>query len=1257
MPIPQSVLLTMSQRMKEGKRKVARDLDQTLKTSVFPAMGVAGSLVNMQNDQSNDPNVRTSVISGAVRDGAMGYQSGGIGGLLAGGITGGITSALATLNRKEQNYEADQNKYLNDMYGSVVGDDYNFASMVNAAKGGEMNSAEGEQYVPIQTEAKRVGRKLIKEKLVFSDGTMADVNATKPHSEMKKDLVTDVVTSGTYVFPVNTKITQKDLDLLISYTTGDYSENGKNFGVEEFTLRDILGKNFEGSFAEAAHIVDKKYPVADTEDVLDPVTKITNSENIANRSKIIAHLIRLNEAKIKGIKLDENKIKPEMNAKKGGYVKSFKKGGSVIDPAKMKAEIQRINEERNNPSRTVPLAKMPEMGSVNDPVSNRVTGEYGNAASAYDSDKSNKEKYDAMVSAKNNYFNYMKSAGVGTGPNNTVAFRPKATSQDDYMVQNLKGLGMYDKNSDIIRPNVGYSFWNTPAQKQNAIVNGGDVTGAPADPNKTTAPVSKGTGTKSGGGGAKDWKDKAVTERWQRKLKAAGLYQDGAVDGMWGEKTNKAYAEYLRRNQKGSSGTNPDPLRVTNPNMLKETIDSNKSMVEEGNDITNKLKALPKQGGTTPQSGQVRMTGREDLPVEIYNGEEWIASKSFPITGTGQVNVTESPIDLIAGAIPSLFGRFAKTAIANTGTGLVRSGTQEVAKVATKETTKEVAKAGTKEMVKTQAANNFSRLGSGSINGAGSFKNAATGAKAAMDSGAIRTSVEAIRNGILQARKIGNRAEVQRLMKTLEQLRKSNPSAGIFKRGGYVMKMAVGGSPDPNPKGKIYKRKNEQGQEEEVLIGDDQNLYLKNQGGVYEKKDKKLYDSFMNVIGGGDKQGWAMLSNSSSGVDDIKKKHSTPVSAWSDGATEYDPGVTGDLTGIPNKQQIYGTFPTGDKKSAWSDGAPEYDPTLTMDVQPKYQDMYGSFPSIYDMGPIDTSTGGDNSNPVTNNTTKRDNTNSNNGIDDILNQHRDMIDQRMTDAHRDALDAKSTYKDLAARVGARDVAGAIGGIMALNLQNRKEPRAFKRPRFMAERYRGLSAQQINQEAESTTGAGVEAVKQMNRESGSMTSRLGSALMSRLTEQQGQIRKQYVNQNTELERAKYNEYAGIQDYNVGEEARAKRIEIDNGNKVIAGTQGVISKYLASANEADMANTSINRQIDLDLKGDIYTLSNQRLGIDVMGMDYDQQIREIDLKKSQIEAELQKINITEEEDKKWKSALETIKALEAKVAADDLKNKKK
>lgn len=1432
MPIPQSVLLTMSQRMKEGKRKVARDLDQTLKTSVFPALGIAGAAINMQNDQSNDPNVRTAAISGAVRDGSMGYQSGGIGGLLAGGITGGISSALVAMNRKEQNYEADQNKYLNDMYGSVVGDDMNLASLVNAAKGGEINSAEGDQYVPIQTEAKKVGRKLIKEKLVFADGTMSDVNATKPHSEMKKDEVTDIVTQGTYVFPVNTKITQKDLDFLITYTTGDYSENGKNFAVEEFTLRDILGKNFEGSFAEAAHIIDKKYPVADTEDSLDPVTRITNSENIVNRSKIIAHLIRLNESKIKGIKLEENKIRPEMNAKRGGfvkkypdggkidprpkrkpigvepgdprikdykdslnlynkgllgkkeflnllaenninpnlidtgrdlklkdkikpisnktvvhagsylarntdgtllrhgrmfegvdqemglvnieessplmkkidkgffnykkpvqpyvaekptprpqvnvaplpgrenqpldiperevnirdtydynwgdkemiqdapgipnikivqkhrksddqllpayyeneageripynekltkefqykkqskkmggYVKSYKKGGTVIDPAKMKAEIQKINEERNNPSRTVPLVS------------------------------------------------------VTPTPNRTVPVSAaRATSQDDYMIQNLKGMGMYNTNVDITRPNVGYSFWNTPTQKQNAIVNG-PIGSAPVVSTKTTAPVSKGTGTGtgtkngggSGGSGSKDWKDKAVTERWQKKLKEAGLYKDGKIDGMWGPKTNKAYQEYLDRNKKGSTTT---PVAPVVPPVVPPVA--------------------PKSISYAPGESTIKYTATDYNPTNNSNAAapvSYFEQKGMPYTEVPDAvalkNANEMNATALTFAFPWLGYGQKGAAAATTG--------RQIAKIGGKEVVKATASVGGKEMIKGQTATNFARLGSGASKGAGSFKNAATGAKAAMDSGALRSSVESIRNGILHARKTGNRAEVQKLMKTLQQLRKSNPSAGIYKKGGYVMKMAIGGGVDPKPKGKMYKRKNEQGQEEEVLIGDDQNLYLKNKDGVYEKKDKRLYDSFMNVIGGADREGWSMLSNDSDSSSDIKKKDSAPISAWSDGAPEFDPGVTGDLTGIPKSQQMFGTFPTGDKKSAWSDGAPEYDPTLTMDVQPKYQEMFGSFPSVYDMGPIDTTTDGGNTNPVASNTTTNTNSNTNTSdVNDLLDKHRDLIDQRSADAHRDALDAKNNYRDLAARTGARDLMGAVGGIFALGLQNRKEPRAFKRPRFMAERYRGLSPQQINQEAESTTGAGVEAVKQMNRESGSMTSRLGSALMSRLTEQQGHIRKQYVDQNTSLERAKYNEYAAIQDFNVGEEARAKRVEIDNGNKVIAGTQGIISKYLGSRNEADMANVSINRQIDLDLKGDIYTLSNQRLGIDVMGMDYDQQIREIDLKKSQIEAELQNINIGEEERKKYEDALKTIKALEERVAQDDLKNKKK
>lgn len=350
MPIPPAVLLTMSQKIKESRKKAARDLDQTMKTSVMPAISVASGAVNQYNEQSNDPNIRTAAISGAFRDGAMGYQSGGIGGLLAGGAFGAVTSAMTALNRKAENYEIEQNKYLNDMYGSVVGTDTNIGVLANAKDGGEMVSPEADQYVPIQTEAKKVGRKLIKEKLVFADGKMADVNATKPHSEMKKDEVTDVVTQGTYVFPVNTKLNKKDLDFLITYTTGNYSENGKNFAIEEVTLRDILGEDFEGSFAEAADIIDKKYPMMDTDDELDPVTKITNKDNLVHRSKIIAHLIRLNESKINKTPLVEDRITPDMNAKKGGYVSKYPNGGSVKkkDKSEPPKNMVSLNTERPN---------------------------------------------------------------------------------------------------------------------------------------------------------------------------------------------------------------------------------------------------------------------------------------------------------------------------------------------------------------------------------------------------------------------------------------------------------------------------------------------------------------------------------------------------------------------------------------------------------------------------------------------------------------------------------------------------------------------------------------------------------------------------------------------------------------------------------------------------------------------------------------------------------------------------------------------
>jgi len=334
MPLPQQIRKLVSERARKERRKIFAPANNVLKNTVAPAVSTTAGLVGAYNDQLENPDVGTGIISGAVQQGALGYQAAGLKGLLAGGLLGGITSGISTLNRAEQNYQDQQDEYLNNLYGSVVGEDYDLQYMLHGKKGGEVMPPDGEsEFVPIQAEARQVkvknrnGKKtlkLVKEKLAFTDGRLADVNADKPHSEMSKDVVTDVVAAGTYVFPVFTKLSKQDLNSLITYGQGNYEENGKNVAISEIRLKDILGEDFEGSFAEAADLIDKKYPLKDVTDRTNRVDVVTNNENNKHRMAYIAHLVRLNEAKLNGETVEDVKLTPEKNMKKGGYFYSKK---------------------------------------------------------------------------------------------------------------------------------------------------------------------------------------------------------------------------------------------------------------------------------------------------------------------------------------------------------------------------------------------------------------------------------------------------------------------------------------------------------------------------------------------------------------------------------------------------------------------------------------------------------------------------------------------------------------------------------------------------------------------------------------------------------------------------------------------------------------------------------------------------------------------------------------------------------------------
>ena len=1084
MAVPPQLIMAAMQMMKNRKstkdriKEALAPATDVLKNQIAPLVGMGADAGAMYNLRAEDPSMRTGIATGAVGGAAKGFQAGGIGGLLTGGITGALTGAIATGNVKEQKAEQDKYTYLNQMYGSVVGADTNLQSLLYAEEGGEIVSPEGEVFVPIQTEAKNIGKKLVKEKLIFSDGTIADVNATKPHSQQKKDDVTDIAVEGTYVMPVSTKLSKKDLDSLISYSTSKYSENGKNFAVEKVTVRDILGEKFEGSFAEATDIVTKKYPVMDTEDDLDPITRITNSENIANRSKIIAHLMRLNEAKINKEPIEETKLTPSMKAKAGGYIKKYVLGSTVSggNPSKPKTALEKRKEkyDQNKPK----------------PV-NQYT------LKAYEPESKAKKIYKALVA-----------------PVSTMDNRANTSYEDP------SGL---DVAIGVVNPFA----W---------------IDGA-ATVLKSTKDIATGEATGSDYG----------TVGVSAAAAALGLRGSGAK--RVGDKISK----FMNNMYNPAAGVSLKKADVPTPTNTLETPEGFQNRVFDSN----------------VQLGQ--FSGKGHLSESGYN---------YRVLSPAEID-----------------------AIAETKGVFPRAGKQKGGNENTKYWTKGNEKNwyGDKTNLETIRVKQ-DRFSTDKVVGADDVEvyNKLTGKFEPLS--AIKRTPKMSKGGFVS----------QYVLK---------PKM-IAKKGGYVRKMEEGGLIDPP--GKKYKSA-----KGTIIVGDDGKYYFGKQDGSYIEANPQTVDMFTkqlaaskNPSGGGNP--WLLVDGTKGkpilGANPTPKQPRPEITV----ANDLDPTFR-DVNPIYSQEPINILGNAFNSSGSLVPRKKITIPSLPKRANPTLRSM--TSPEISDLINTDTNTFIDQM------TTPSDT--------EPIGQFSDLITERKGDAVRDAEEAKTGYKDLRRRVGMRDLMQLGTGLAGIGLQDRTEKRAFKRPLYIDQKYSGLSTQQINQESEAATGAGVEAVKQMMNGGGDrVTSRLAPILIDRLITQQGRTRKAYVDQNTQLERAKYGERGAIQQLNLDEDVRASRVEQDNSNKAIAGTSSLINKYISSASEADIASYKVNEGINRDLTDKLYKLDNQELQVDMIGKDYDMQISEVNKKIADIELELSNTDI----DASMKATLKSYQDAYKKQAQD-------
>lgn len=183
--------------------------------------------------------------------------------------------------------------------------------------------------VPIQTEKM--------ETIILPTGDLVKVNATKRHSNMAEDVVTDIVPESSYVLSQfgNTKIYKDEADkVVLEVSSAPYNifSNGKIPKVK--TLGDLMTKKVM-SPADLSRVVANKFKIVENRDG-DVFTNITNLENKKNRTSYLQAIVELSEydKNRKGIdnSLDAQLNNAQMVAKDGGYVKAGISVPKAVDP-------------------------------------------------------------------------------------------------------------------------------------------------------------------------------------------------------------------------------------------------------------------------------------------------------------------------------------------------------------------------------------------------------------------------------------------------------------------------------------------------------------------------------------------------------------------------------------------------------------------------------------------------------------------------------------------------------------------------------------------------------------------------------------------------------------------------------------------------------------------------------------------------------------------------------------------------------------
>jgi hypothetical protein len=284
------------------ERKRLRKFLDGLRNSTSSIGQITGQAI-LNTNVGDNATSEAGAVGGALQFGGLGLGQfgllGGLGGGLLGSILGGITGGL----QENNNMERDRIETRNRLYSRSIGDGSGlfgkggYIDVENLAPGDELSGI----IAPIQAEYNEI--------MVREDGSLVDVHSDEMHSDMSKNKVTDFASAGDYILSNKLKLSQKNRDRTIGYSTPVYEEGKGNYKAEPIELSDYVNESDE-TIADAGKTIRRKFKVKDQKRGLSYLDDVTNKENIRGRRLPIQALLASNEQAKGDIELDYQDITP-----------------------------------------------------------------------------------------------------------------------------------------------------------------------------------------------------------------------------------------------------------------------------------------------------------------------------------------------------------------------------------------------------------------------------------------------------------------------------------------------------------------------------------------------------------------------------------------------------------------------------------------------------------------------------------------------------------------------------------------------------------------------------------------------------------------------------------------------------------------------------------------------------------------------------------------------------------------------------------